>query len=405
MACTLDSFALVSLEDVKDHLGLTADDLTEDAFSIYHDEGDSATACTVAIAANVLTIVVTGGADAASYTFNLESAGNLTIGLLLATIAAQAAIGDNMIILQHARDDAVSTDLIDTVATSCFGSSNTQTLTFIDNCQIIEMINIVSDIIEFAADRHFKQRAYTEWQDSDEDGWVQLRNFPINWIDWVSASSAEVVKVKCTVTDAVTATVSVNHNPIPGSSQESPVDRLELIIVGGTNDGADTITLAVATNLTSVVASINALTGWEASVQSPAGGLSNVGSMPSDWLREFGGLPCLNVDCFLRAPDTPTSWLDPQFKYGRFRSWHKSAKVWVKYTGGYATIPDDIKWLAIEIVGELLEKQDQGFDQSLKSERLGDYSYTRAENTNRSNAETALEGRMARIEPYRNVMY
>ncbi|KKM95126.1 hypothetical protein LCGC14_1191410, partial [marine sediment metagenome] len=59
----------------------------------------------------------------------------------------------------------------------------------------------------------------------------------INWIDWVSASSAEVVKVKCTVTDAVTATVSVNHNPIPGSSQESPVDRLELIFVGGANAG------------------------------------------------------------------------------------------------------------------------------------------------------------------------
>lgn len=404
MACTLDSFALVSLEDVKDHLGITADDLTEDAFSIYHDETESATACTVGISGNVLTIIVTDGANAGTYTYNLAAAANITIALLLAVIAADTA-GGELIVTQHCRDDVTSTDLIDFAATSCFGSSNTQTLTFVDNCQIIEMINIVSDIIEFAADRHFKQRAYTEWQDSDEDGWVQLRNFPVNWIDWVSASSAEVVKIKCTVTDAVAATVGVNHNPIPGSTQESPVDRLELIIVGGTNDGSDTITLAAATNLTSVVASINALTGWEASVQSPAGGLSNVGNMPSDWLREFGGLPCLNVNCFLQAPDTPTSWLDPQFKYGRFRSWYKSAKVWVRYTGGYAVVPDDIKWLAIEIIGELLEKQEQGFDPSLKSERLGDYSYTRAEDTNRSNAESALRGRMARIEPYRNVLY
>ena len=81
MACTLDTFALLSVEDVKDHLGLTSEDLTENAFSIYHDTTQSATACTIAISGNVLTLIVTGGANAGTYTYTLTDAANDTLAL------------------------------------------------------------------------------------------------------------------------------------------------------------------------------------------------------------------------------------------------------------------------------------------------------------------------------------
>ena len=406
MACTISQYALLSLEQAKDHLGVTEDDLVEPAFSIYHHKTQSATACTVAVDGNVLTLVVTGGANAGTYTYDLTLAANDTIGELITVMLADTA-GGEMIIRQHARNDATSTDIVETVATDCYGEGATQTLQFVDNCELIELINIVSDVIEFAADRHFKQRTYTEYEWSDEDGWVQLRNFPINWIDYVLVGSTDAIKVKCTVTDAITATASVNYNPIPGSSAESPTDRLELIIHGGTNAGSNTVTLASGTTITSVVASINAFTGWTASVQTPSGGMDNIGNMPSDWLHELGGLACLDAEVALKAHSEPVSSFTPEFKYGRFRIGHRRTRVWSRYTAGFATIPDDIVWLAVQVLGELRSEQATGLDSgTMKSEKIGDYSYVRADNAGaQSAAAAALQSRMAVIEPYRNVWY
>lgn len=406
MSCTLDTYALLTLEQAKDHLGITADDLIEDAFSIYHDKTQSATACTVAVDGNILTLLVTSGGNAGTYTYDLTAAANDTIGELITAILADTA-GGEMIVRQHARSDAASTDIIETVATDCYGEGAVQTILFVDNCELIELINIVSDVIEFAADRHFAQRTWTETEHSDEDGWVQLRNFPINWIDRISVGKTDVLTVRCTASDAVSATVSINRNPIQSSTQESHTDRLELIISGGADNGTNTVTLASGTDLSSVASTIKALSGWTASVLTPSGGMNNVGNMPSDWLLEQGGVSALDSDARLQAHSEPISWFDPEFKYGRFKIGHKRAKIWAKYTAGFATIPDDIVWLAVQVLGDMVGEQERGLDSgSLKSERIGDYSYTRGDaGGGKSAAESALQARMAIIEPYRNVMY
>ena len=49
--------------------------------------------------------------------------------------------------------------------------------------------------------------------------------------------------------------------------------------------------------------------------------------------------------------------------------------IQVIYVGGYATIPEDIKWAEWTVVDDLLSERGQ--DATMQSETLGSYSYTR----------------------------
>lgn len=398
MACSIDSYALLSLEDAKSFLGLTTQDIIADCFSIYHDESDDATACTVKLDSNTLTTVITTGANAGTDTEDLTAAAHDTVGELTAVVTA---LDKGYIIKQHARDDVLSSDLQDFAVQGCFGASNEQVILYANNCLVIELINIVSDVIQALADRQFKQRTWTEMRLSHQDGTVQVQNFPINSIDWVSVGSQRAFKIKNTSTDAATAFASINYNPIQGSTQESHTDTLELTVIGGTNNGTTSITLTDAANdtLTELVAVINATgSGWSATLET--GGNANMGAYPSDMLIGLGGLYCLNTDVWFDVPQKPVSTLDPNFRIGRFRVGSGGQTVHFKYTGGYATIPDDIRMLALEILKDVWD--DRKTTSGLKREKLGDYEYERF---NMMQAITQSASRMQRIAPYRNDAY
>ena len=111
-ACTIDTYALLSLDDAKSYLGLTDDELQEDAFTIYNDESDSATAATVQLLNNTLTLVVTTGANAGPATYDLTAAANDTLGELTAAIITN---DKGWVVTQHARDAIITTDLKDKI--------------------------------------------------------------------------------------------------------------------------------------------------------------------------------------------------------------------------------------------------------------------------------------------------
>ena len=264
MACSLDSFVLLTLDDVKSYLGVSADDLKADAFSIYHDKSNSVTAATVGLSSNTLTLIITGGAWDGTTTFDLTAADYDTLAELTAAITALAK---GWVVTQSGRDDVASADLADMEAlTNAYGSDNTLTLTYVNNCLLIELANIATDVFETLADRQFAQRTRTEWHTPKQDGTVQVRDYPINWIDYVATGAQYAIKIRCTSSTAV-----------------------------------------------------------------------------------------------------------PEFKYGRFKVAIGTVRVYAKITGGYATIPDDIKLVALAIVKMIWDGRKTSA--GMKSERLGDYKY------------------------------
>lgn len=390
MACALDTYALLTIDDVKSYLDITADDLKRDAFSIYHDKTDSATATTIVVADDTLTTIVTGG-TAGTDVYDLTNASYDTLSELVAALLASAESG--WVIEQSGRDAIDTADLSSVGSTSIYGSDNTLTLTYIDNFIICDLINISTDVFETLADRRFAQRTRTERHTPKQDGTVQIRDYPINWIDYVSTTSQRAVKIRCSSSTAAFATVSVNRDPIPGSTSEDPTTRLELLIVGGTDNGSNTVALASGTTVAAVVGSINAITGWTATVQT--GG--NRGNYPSDMLLEAGGLGCLNKDVHLSVPGEPISVFDAEFKYGRFKVAAGTNRVYAKVTGGYATIPDDIKLVALDIIKSIWDSRKTSA--GMKRERIGDYEYEKFSAV-QANSELA-----ARISSYRNELY
>ena len=51
--------------------------------------------------------------------------------------------------------------------------------------------------------------------------------------------------------------------------------------------------------------------------------------------------------------------------------------IFVDYTAGYTTVPDDLESACITLASSLYHSRER--DEGLKSEKLGDYSYTVAE--------------------------
>ena len=84
----------------------------------------------------------------------------------------------------------------------------------------------------------------------------------------------------------------------------------------------------------------------------------------------------------------------------RFKVAAGTRRVFAKITGGYATIPDDIKLVVLDIVKMIWDSGKTSF--GLKREQLGDYEYEKF------GAIQSLQGNkelMARIASYRNDLY
>ncbi len=70
-------------------------------------------------------------------------------------------------------------------------------------------------------------------------------------------------------------------------------------------------------------------------------------------------------------PDTGTLWLD---KHGVANTGFYDADYEIDYTTGFDVVPDDVKMMANELIGAILLSPGAS---SLKSVRLGDYSFQR----------------------------
>jgi len=261
-----------------------------------------------------------------------------------------------------------------------------------NDATLTRLINSVSAAIETYCDRQFVSRAYTlERQDGNGQNIIYVKNYPIISIERVATSTAGALQIKCTDTGAYSATCSVTR-----SSGSLPANtHLKLSILGGSNDGDNSLALGTYTTMTTLAAAANALTGWSATV------VSGFAAYASTELIQIGSSECLSTIRTMEVPDTrlDTYSIDENegsiFYGSGFAQWYKN--IYLDYNGGYATIPADLEQIAVEIASDVYASRT--INSNLKSEKIGDYSYSLGE------IKTAVSSKADQLSIWRRMSY
>jgi len=330
---TVAQSALTTLDAAKAYLGRSDFQHREVGLDVYCSQAD-ATSATIQVTDVAMVLVIVGGLEAGTTTLTFALAANDTLTELVTAINATTGWTANL----AAYPEEDSTNLVVMPPTACLTEANTIATMVVPNELLQDLIYRASDLIEKICDRRFNERDYEERYDGDGTDLVMLRNYPINSIARVCIGNDGVMTVTNSSTDAMYATATVTSSGVT------------LTIVGGANAGTDSPDFATYATITTLVAQINTLgKGWSASV-----GASTYGSYPSTELIESGAQSCLIQTAYLYMPGDPTNgyqmnetegyiYLTSGFSAG-FRN------VYVEYTAGYATIPDDLEHACLEVV-------------------------------------------------------
>jgi len=333
---TVAQSALTTLDAAKAYLGRSDFQHREVGLDVYCSQLD-ATSATVQVTDTDLVLVIVGGLEAGIVPLSFALAANDTLAELVTAINAVTGWTANL----AAYPDEDSTNLVVMPPTACLTEANTIALMVVPNELLQDLIYRASDLIEKICDRQFNQRNYAERYNGDGTDIVILKNYPVSAVGRVCIGNAGVMTVTNSSTDAMYATATVTTSVVT------------LTIVGGANVGTDSPDFATYTTITTLVAQINALgKGWSASVAA-----STYGAFPSNELIEFGAQSCLSQTASLYVPGAPSSgyrmdkddgciYLSSGFSAG-FRN------VYVEYTAGYPTIPDDLEHACLEVVAYL----------------------------------------------------
>lgn len=183
--------------------------------------------------------------------------------------------------------------------------------------------------------------SYKERYDGTGDQFLLLDNYPINSVNRLSVDTDDAIKIRNTSGTASQGSVSVSST-----------------VVTLTVDGvSSTLSLATYTTLTLLVAAINALAGWEASLVS-----ASYGSYPSTILVEKFGLYCGNNTWnYLEMPDVGEEEFEVYSTEGKIYLFsgfpEGSRNIYVDYTAGYATIPDDLKLATMILIKNIYQRR------------------------------------------------
>jgi hypothetical protein len=272
-----------------------------------------------------------------------------------------------------------------------------------DDTLLTECINSATDRIEHYCCRQFAEREYRVREEMTGNRRTFL-HYPITHIYRVAWGWANAIGVNYTGS-GVRASVSVTETAV------------DLRSVGSTGTVTDTaLTFAVYGTTALMAAAITAISGWSATA---------IVNTASTDLNTCPGLSALGRTAYLTYPDidspnyvvdraTGCFWwraipLDSQqgwYSYSEVDSLgyetdplgynrdpldtQRLRNVLIEYKAGYATIPDDLGGICNDLVLELYNQGKR--NPNLKSESLGDYSYTLANGTDISEA---LKARLA----------
>lgn len=256
-------------------------------------------------------------------------------------------------------------------------------------------IDRATGIIESHCDRKLKSRTYYEFLMPEGDRTVRTEEHPIISVDAISYGSKTTFSIESdTGTTDVVATVAFDGTDL----------RLHKVASNGTTT-TSTLSAATYPTTSALVSQINsAVSGWTATLTVNAYTRS---------LYHFGGHGVTDANCEVHYASDNVS--DYRIDYGsgrihiiadRFpaiRSDDAHANrfpsgfypVFIQYTAGYATVPNDLEQVCLEIAGDLFRERLQ--DRTLQQESLGDYSYTQAAIAD------LLAERVAKLDHYKEI--
>ena len=351
----LDTYALITVEEYLSYRGMKRSDLKKDGLLVYCSATD-ATAATVAKSGSTLTLTITGGADAGSVPLTLTDAANDTLGELQAVIDGTS--GWSCDLLGYGAADSV--DLLDFDAVSCVGVDDAETLEYYDDYTYENFINRATGLIEARLCRPLKERTWTHDRYTGRGAKLFLDTWPIAAVERVAIGDVNTIRVKNT-TGAHNAYAKVSTTGVTFS-----IDG-----VAGSE-----FTFASYATMTLLAAALNGETGWEAVVPD-----STKASWPSSLLYPHPNYFALDQETFLMAVGEPFEGYECDYDRGilylpsGFNSFY--LEVFVTWTGGHSTLPYDIQDAACRLVS--LYDNRRKIDETMKSEKLADYSYTRTD--------------------------
>jgi hypothetical protein len=245
-----------------------------------------------------------------------------------------------------------------------------------------QYIDHASAKIERWIGRQIKLRNYSEWYGGNDVRSVRVKQYPINNVVGVYTGLAAALTIASTVSSDIRLTISINTDPLGtvANGVLAPCAVLTRTTTAGTTT-TDTLLFSTYPDTTSLVAAINAITGYSASVSTAmrcaqlhprAGGdikMATVVLTGVDVSSEFVydsylGIVTIRQDAF------PTM----RSYSARYPSALQSTLI--EYSAGYTTVPDDIHQACLVIAGTMYLSRKS--DTSLQSESLGDYSYSMA---------------------------
>ena len=240
-----------------------------------------------------------------------------------------------------------------------------------DDSLIETLVNNVSDQIENWCDRKLVSQTFSEYIDARGTRSLLVENPPIVSVDLIAYGARDSMSVSSSDSTDLLATVAVEESQIR--------------LVRTASDGSTTTTnWAFASNLTTslLVTRINSTTGFSATLtyNAPSYTLHRMGgrnvvdataqlTVTSDDENEYRvdydrGLIHLRADAF------------PRFAEKRFTNRFPDAfqSVYVRYVGGYSTIPNGLVQAAFELISDAFRGRDR--DRNISGEGVGDYNYS-----------------------------
>ena len=230
--------------------------------------------------------------------------------------------------------------------------------------------------------RQILVRNYSEWYGGNDVRSVRVKQYPINNVVGVYTGLAAALTIASTVSSDVRLTVSINTEPLGtiASGALAPCAVLTRTTSGGTTT-TDTLTFATYPTTTSLVAAINAITGYSATVTTAmrcaqlhprAGGdikmatvvLTGVNVSSEFVYDSYLGNVTIRQDAF------------PTMAQHNARYPSALQSTLIEYSAGYTAVPDDIHQACLVLAGTMYLSRKS--DTSLQSESLGDYSYSMA---------------------------
>jgi len=343
------TYALTSADEAFAYIG---EDASRDALWIYYD-GANATA-TVEVQDNALVLT-----DSATHSFDLTNVAYDTIGELVTGIVAIS--GWHAGSLYH--PSAASLDLEITGAVNAKDEANEQTLKIKDVYLIEKLIDRATDFIERFCNRKLKTRSY-----SRESYWgngrqmITLDQYPVTAVSRVSYGRTNAFSIKnTTATNNATAEITASI--------------LSLVADGA---AATTFTLSSYAIINLLLAAINLTAGWSATLLD-----SSLGTRKATDLLIRPAMYCLSpAVAYGEIPDdelTEYMLINPSEDRNAGILQCPSAftagiEFWISYTAGYTPIPYALEAACLELVKYKYNQSKK--DGALRSESLGDYSYT-----------------------------